>query len=146
MLRVVLTLLLMTVAGVANADSPIVIKAGRWEASFGDPNAKPMYTCRKADAVLDEKSVTSAMGPMAADCSKMDFNRTSDGMTYSLVCKVQEMTITSSGTTTFLGADSFTTVSHTHVEGGKIQVPDQNMSMHFRRLGSECQPSDRVTK
>ena len=148
MWRVLAMVLVVGAAGGAQADELGVIHAGRWEATFGDagPNARVMYTCRKADVVMDEKSMASAMGQMAADCSKVDFKRSGDVITYSLVCKSQNMTITSSGTTTFAGPDSFTTVSHTHMEGGTMQMPDHDMTMHFRRVGAECQPTDRVVK
>ncbi len=126
---------------------PPVRHAGEWETTID--NGKPIRFCYPADATLDQNYVMQSMSKIpGASCTVSNLNTAGSVTSYSMQCMIGGSQMTSSGTITVTGPDSYTGKVHSH--GGIIKMPngqatampDMDMVTTSRRLGP-CQPGDR---
>jgi hypothetical protein len=133
-------------AGAAWA-APLVRQAGEWETTID--NGKPMLFCYPTDVTLDQSYVMQSMSKLpGANCTMSDMKTVGNVTSYSLQCTVGGSLMTSSGTITVTGPDSFTGKSHSHggvikmPNGQAVAMPDMDIVNVSRRLGP-CKPGDR---
>ncbi len=133
-------------ANIARAESP-VRHAGEWETTID--NGKPLVFCFPTDATFDQNYVTQLMSKIpGASCTVSSLNTVGSVTSYSMQCTIGGSQMTSSGTVTMTGPDSYASKMHSH--GGVIKMPngqvtampDMDMVTTSRRLGP-CQPGDR---
>jgi hypothetical protein len=132
--------LLLAVGLAPTASANPVRHAGEWQTAIdGRP---PVTACLREDQALDEASIAKVMARRPnADCRTTRFDVAGDTVTYALECTVRGSLMTSSGTITATGPDSFTSLDHTHggaipIPGGKaMAMPDSDTMMVFRRVG-----------
>jgi hypothetical protein len=126
---------------------PLVRHAGEWESTID--NKQPFVICFPADVTMDQNSVLQMMSKIpGANCTMSNWSSAGNVTTYTMECTVGGSPMTSSGTVTVTGPDSYTGRSHSH--GGKIPMPngqvvalpDVDMTTTSRRLGP-CKPGDR---
>ena len=132
----------------ATAAGAAVEHAGEWQSIIG--NGQPLTFCIPADRVVDQAYVSKSMARMPnAACTVSNFTSLGPITSYSLQCTIGGSVMTSSGTVTQTGPDSFTSKSHSH--GGAIKMgngqtmvmPDMDMTVSSHRVGP-CKPGDRV--
>lgn len=136
--------LFITSVGCANA---MTIRGGEWEVTMkmGAGDASPIVRkfCYASDMPVTPEYLEQAMSKMAADCSKPDVQISGNTMQVGLVCKIQQMTLTSKSTMTFEGDSAYHTDSQTHTDNAMKGMPaDMTMSQDGKRLGP-CQPGDK---
>jgi hypothetical protein len=83
-----------------------------------------------------------------ANCTMSDPKTTGNVTAYSLQCTIGGSQMTSSGTMTVLGPDSYSSKVHSHggaikmPNGQVVAMPDTDMTVASRRIGP-CKPGDR---
>jgi hypothetical protein len=122
------------------------IRAGEWEVTvkMGAAGPTPMVRkiCYPADVPVSAQYLANAMGRMRADCAKPDTQVSGNVMMLAIVCKFQQMTMTTKSTTTFDG-DAYHTDTQTHTDNPINGMPaDMAMTQDAKWVGP-CQPGDR---
>lgn len=140
------TLAALALPAAASADTAPVLKAGRWETTMtfeGNSGMKPpvQKICRTKDVVFDKQSISKMTSNNQIPCSDYTIGSSGGVTTFSTTCQMGDMTMHSSGTVTMDGPDSYTTKVQTHVDGAKMAMPDQRITIVSRFLGP-CQPGD----
>jgi hypothetical protein len=128
---------------------PLVRHAGEWETTVD--NGKPIILCFPTDVPLDQNYVLQSMSRLpGAECTVTNMTTVGAVTSYSMRCTIGGSLMTSSGTITATGPDSFTGKAHSH--GGAIKMSngkdmalkDMDVVSVSRRLGP-CKPGDRQT-
>lgn len=145
--RIALIVSFLLAAEATTAYASPVRKAGEWQTVID--GGQPLVACFPDDQTLDENTITRAMAKIpGSNCKTNSFNTTGDVTTYSVECTIGGSLMTSSGTITATGPDTYTSKSHTH--GGMIPMPngktaampDTDTLTVSRRLGP-CKPGER---
>jgi hypothetical protein len=132
----------------ANATS---MQGGEWAVSMkmGADDAQPIVRkiCYTSDMPVNDKFISAqlqgAMQKMNAACDKPDIQISGSTVTTALVCKVQQMTISTKSKMTFDGDSAYHQDSQTHVDNPMAGMPaEMAMSQDGKRLGP-CQPGDK---
>jgi hypothetical protein len=125
---------------------PFVRRAGEWETTID--NGQPRILCFPTDVTLDKNYVTQPMSKLhAADCTITNMETVGAVTSYSIRCTVGGSPMTSSGTITATGPDSFTGKIHSHGgvikmrNGKEVALSDMDIVTVSRRLGP-CKPGD----
>lgn len=144
--RAAMIFALSAVSATAAFAGPLVRHAGEWQTSIN--NGPPRIVCFPNDATFDQAYVTKSMAKIpGASCTISNINTIGNVTSYSMQCTVNGSTMTSSGTITATGPDSFTSKIHSH--GGSMKLPngqvsafpDMNLTSTSHRLGA-CKPGD----
>ena len=131
----------------ASVAEPMVRHAGQWETTIG--NGKPIVLCYPTDQTFDQDTILKQMARIpGANCTMSNMTTTGSVTSYSLQCTIGGSQMTSSGTITVTGPDTYTSKAHSH--GGRIptpngqtaDMPDMDMVTVSHRTGP-CQPGDR---
>jgi len=138
-------------AGVAvTAFANPVRHAGEWETVIN--GGQPMIVCTHEDRTLDEASITRQMSQLpGASCKTTSFTATDTSATYALECTINGAPMSTSGTITMTGPDSFSAKIHSHggaipmANGKTVTIPDTETTTVSRRLGP-CKPGDPESK
>ena len=132
----------------ANANA---MQAGEWAVTMqmGPKDAQPVVRklCYTSDIPVNDKFISAqlqnAMQKMSADCAKPDIQISGSTVTTALVCKVQQMTISTKSKMTFDGDSAYHQDSETHIDNPMNGMPaEMVMSQDGKRLGP-CQPGDK---
>jgi len=138
---------LCAVSATAAWAEPLVRHAGEWETTID--NGKPILFCYPTDVTLDQGYVLQSMSKIpGANCTMGSMNTVGNVTSYAMQCTIGGSQMTSSGTVTVTGPDSFATKSHSHggmmkmPNGQTVAIPDMDMANVSHRVGP-CQPGDR---
>jgi hypothetical protein len=132
----------------ANATS---MQGGEWAVTMkmGTDDASPVVRklCYTSDMPVNDKFISAqlqnAMQKMSASCDKPDIQISGSTVTTALVCKVQQMTISTKSKMTFDGDSAYHQDSQTHIDNPMNGMPaEMAMSQDGKRLGP-CQPGDK---
>jgi len=132
----------------ANATS---MQGGEWAVTMqmGAKDAQPMVRklCYSSDIPVNDKFILAqlqnAMQKMSANCDKPDIQISGSTVTTALVCKFQQMTISTKSKMTFDGDSAYHQDSQTHIDNPMNGMPaEMAMSQDGKRLGP-CQPGDK---
>ena len=142
-----LIVVLCTVSATAAWAEPLVRHAGEWETTID--NGKPILFCYPTDVTLDQGYVLQSMSKIpGANCTMGSMNTVGNVTSYSMQCTIGGSPMTSSGTFTVTGPDSFAGKAHSHggmikmPDGKAVAMPDTDIVNVSRRLGP-CKPGDR---
>ncbi len=145
---VVLCTMSVSAAGLhASVAEPLVRHAGEWETTID--NGKPLVLCYPADRTFDQNTVLQQMAKIpGASCIIGNMNTVDNVTSYSLQCRIGGSQMTSSGTITLTGPDSFTSKAHSH--GGRIPMPNGQLTdmpdtdtVSVSHRTGPCKPGDR---
>jgi len=132
------TLLAATSALPAGANP--IRHAGEWQTVID--GGSPRVACIAEDQTLDEAAIARVMTRRpGASCKTTHFTTTGDTVNYALECTIRGSVMTTSGTLTATGPDSFTSTDHSHggaipIPGGRaLALPDTDTVTVFTRLG-----------
>jgi len=136
----VLPPLLAVAIAATGANANPIRHAGEWQTVVdGGP---PVTACVREDQALDEAALAKVMARRpSTECRTTRFDLAGDTVTYALECTYRGSLMTSTGTLTVTGPDSFTSVGHSHggaipIPGGKaLAMPDADTVMVSRRVG-----------
>jgi hypothetical protein len=126
---------------------PLVRHAGEWETTLD--NGQSRLFCYPTDETIDQNSIMQALSKLpGADCTMTSMNTVGNVTSYAMQCTIGGSQMTSSGTVTVTGPDSFATKSHSHggmmkmPNGQTVAIPDMDMANVSHRVGP-CQRGDR---
>jgi hypothetical protein len=123
----------------APADSAPVYHAGEWQTRN---DAGPAHLlCERNDHVMDQATIGRMMNQPGMSCAPGDLHTVGPVTTFSTSCKVAGGLMTMNDTITWQGPDTYTSRVRSHFAGGKIAIPDMDMTQVARRLGP-CRPGD----
>ena len=127
------------------------MQGGEWAVTMqmGPKDAQPIVRklCYTSDMPVNDKFISAqlqnAMQKMSASCDKPDIQISGSTVTTALVCKFQQMTISTKSKMTFDGDSAYHQDSQTHIENPMSGMPaEMAMSQDGKRLGP-CQPGDK---
>jgi hypothetical protein len=96
---------------------PLVRHAGEWETRID--NGKPIILCFPTDVTLDQNYVLQSMSKLPdATCKVTNMTTVGAVTSYSMQCTIGGSLMTSTGTITATGPDSFTGKAHSHDRQG----------------------------
>jgi hypothetical protein len=122
----------------AQADAALVIAGGQWEIRTGEVAYK---ICQPTDRELDATTLVKMTAVSGPRCNAVNVKTIGRSVTYETRCKVAGGQMTIRGKLTTQGSDAYTNRTHSHFEGGPIEMPDMQITEVARRLGP-CQPND----
>ena len=122
------------------ADAQMVMHAGEWQTR--NDNGRTNLVCEHTDHTFDRATFTRMMSASGAVCTVGDVHTTGMATTVSASCQVAGGHMTTTDTITWRGPDSYTSHVRSHFEGGKIAIPDMDITQVAQRLGP-CKPGDR---
>jgi len=137
----------LSAVSITAASAAPVRHAGEWETIID--KGKPLIACFPVDETFDENTMTRPLLKIPGASCKMDSLKTvGDVTSFSMQCNISGSMMTSSGTITVTGPDSFT--SNVQTKGGimkmpngqTIPIPDSDTVTVARRLGP-CKPGER---
>jgi hypothetical protein len=97
----------------ATGAEPLVRHAGEWETRID--NGKPIILCFPTDITLDQNYVLQSMSKLPdATCKVTNMTTVGAVTSYSMQCTIGGSPMTSTGTITATGPDSFTGKAHSH--------------------------------
>ena len=127
---------------------PFVRRAGEWETTID--NSQPRILCFPTDVTLDKNYVMQPMSKLhAADCTITNMETVGAVTSYSIRCTVGGSPMTSSGTITATGPDSFTGKIHSHGgvikmrNGKEVALSDMDIVTVSRRLALASPATDK---
>ena len=125
----------------------IVRHAGEWATTIGD--GQPLIACFTTDQTLDQAYVAREMAKIPkAQCQTPSLTTLGPVTSFTMQCMIGGSLMTSTGTITQTGPDSFSSKTHTHGgvimmgPGKSMAIPDGDQVTTSRRTGP-CKPGDR---
>jgi hypothetical protein len=140
----------LVVASFAGAHATSM-QGGEWAVTMqmGPKDAQPIVRklCYTSDMPVNDKFISAqlqnAMQKMSATCDKPDIQISGSTVSTALVCKFQQMTISTKSKMTFDGDSAYHQDSQTHIDNPMNGMPaEMAMSQDGKRLGP-CQPGDK---
>jgi hypothetical protein len=138
-----LSVVLISAAGAAPADSAMVRKAGEWEVTVSNP-AMNMAPAPRKICFGTDKSITDVVdNPMMKDCSVKLSSVTGTSAVIDASCDTpNKMRVATHTVITMVSSDAYHSETSAHYEGGAPGMPsDMKFTNDARRLGP-CQPGE----
>lgn len=115
-------------------------RAGEWQSRTD--NGPPNLICHQSDHTLDQAALTRMFSGPGQKCSPGQLTTIGPVTTVSVTCQMAGGSLTTSGTITAQGPDAYISRLHAHLTGGKMTIPDMDITQVAKRLGA-CRPGDR---
>ncbi len=132
--------LCLALSSAAAAHAEMVAHAGEWQTR--NDNGPINLICEHADHKFDRATMERMLTRPGMVCTVGDLRTAGMVTIISASCQVAGGRMTTVDTITWRGPDAYTSHMKSHFEGGKIAIPDMDMTQAAQRLGA-CKPGDR---